>query len=59
MSNKCIICGKEIPRQRKGHDTCSVECAFKKAVAWAAYLRRHHDEIMEAALNEFRQGKEV
>ena len=59
MSRKCVICGKEIPEQRKGHDACSVECAVKKVVAWATYIRKHRDEILEAALNEFKSGKEI
>ena len=50
---KCIICKKDIPKEREKKDTCSDACAFKKMAAWAEYIHTYKDELMKRAVLEF------
>lgn len=55
MSGKCVVCGKEIPENRKKKDTCSDDCGYTKVAAWANYISRHKAEIMSAAIKELKE----
>ena len=52
----CIVCGKEFD-EYSGEDenTCSYECYCEKAKAVALYIRRHRDEIIKKAIEEYKK----
>ena len=54
MTGKCVVCGKEIPKDRGKRDTCSHICGYAKVQAWAEYIKSRKDVIMKAALDEWR-----
>jgi len=59
MSDKCIICGKQIPKHRRNKDTCSEDCALRKMMAWNTFIRKHRNRIMEAAIDEYKSEKGI
>jgi len=56
MTEKCVICGNDIPEERKKKDTCSDHCAFIKMRAWAQFLRDKKGELMAHAIAHYKEG---
>jgi len=57
--SKCVMCDREIPRDRAPSDTCSADCAIDKETAWNYYIAHNKKEIMAAAIKEWRREHRV
>ena len=55
MSKQCIICGKEIPKNRKNKDTCSSDCGMEK-LHWLLWFQINHmKELITEAKRVYEQ----